>query len=104
MYAVLIDPVSEELSKIELNDHDKIASVIGFETIISDEISGSTDLLHFDENCFIRGTPGRFQLDALPPVAGKAIVLGTGANGDSQSPELAIETLKQRIKFISDIP
>lgn len=102
MHAILIDPVAEELIEIELEDPETIASLIGFDTIISDEITGSTDLLHFDEDCFIRRTPGRFQLDALPPVAGKAIVLGCGAGGESQSAALTIEALKQRIKFIAD--
>ena len=102
MQAILIDPVSETLTEIELEDQDKITSVIGFESIIADEITGSTDLLHFDENCFIRGTAGRFQLDALPPVAGKAIVLGVNASGAAASPELTIETLIQRIKFITE--
>lgn len=104
MHAILIDPVAGELSNIELGNQDEIASLIGFDTIISDEIADSSDLLYFDENCFIRGTEGRFQLDALPPVAGKALVLGASADGESQAPELAIEALEQRVKFLSANP
>ncbi len=95
MKALLIDPASRELTEIELNGIDEASSIIGFDTIIADAIDGTTDKLHFDEDCFIRGTEGRFQLDSLPPVAGKALVVG-----ESDVTELTVTELESRVKFL----
>ncbi len=100
MKALLIDPVAKALTQIELVSPEEISKQIGFETIIADDIEGTTDQLYFDENCFIRGTEGRFQLDSLPPVAGKAMVVGAINDTGSIELEMTIETLQSRIRFI----
>ncbi len=99
MQAILIDPVAKAISHIELKDGDDVKAIIGFDTVIADEINGSSDHLYFDEDCFIRGTEGRFQLDTLPPVAGRAVVLGAGPDADLAAPSLTIDELEGRIKF-----
>jgi hypothetical protein len=99
MKAVLIDPVASAVTSVELEDLDTIKKEIGFETIIADEIDGTTDKLYFDEDCFIRGTKGRFQLDSLPPVAGKAFVVGAVSDSAETDCELTVEELEGRIKF-----
>lgn len=38
------------------------------------------DRLILDEECFIRGTSCRFQIDKLIPVAGKGVVAGVPAD------------------------
>jgi hypothetical protein len=76
--------------------------LIGFETVDSDEIDANGDRLYFDEKCFIRQTPGvgRFQLDSLAPVAGMGVVVGSGAQSALQTPQVSLEALKKRVKFL----
>ena len=73
--------------------------MVGQDTIIFDEIDQS-DAVYFDEDCFIRGGTGRFQIDSLAPIAGKAVVIGyldgeqiTNVTGDHDG-------LLARIKFL----
>lgn len=79
-----------------------LRQLIGFETIDSDEIDANGDRLYFDENCFIRQTPGvgRFQLDSLAPVAGVGVVVGCDVQGALQSPQIDLQALSTRIKFL----
>lgn len=79
--AYLISPEDKSIESIELSDLGEIAALVGYETIESDDIGNGTDRLYFDEECFIRGTSGRFQIDALIPVAGKGVVVGVTGDG-----------------------
>ena len=100
MKGILVDPERNSISEIDIGNDTDIASVIGYDTIIADEINNSSDRLHFDEECFIRGTKGRFQLDTLPPVSGKAIILGTSEDRNTDA-ALSIAELESRIKFLT---
>jgi len=77
--AYLISPEDKSIESIELSDVSEVAAVVGYETIESDDIG--KDRLFFDEECFIRGSSGRFQIDKLIPVAGKGVVVGVAADG-----------------------
>lgn len=79
--AFLISPEDQSIESIELGDVGEIPALVGYETIASDEIGKGGDRLFFDEECFIRGSSGRFQLDKLIPVAGKGVVVGVSADG-----------------------
>ena len=52
------------------------------------------------EECFIRGSSGRFRLDRLIPVAGNGVIVGTSGDGESLA-DLAsdIDDLRKRINF-----
>ena len=72
------------------------------QTIESDDVRGGDDRLFFDEECFIRqqARPGRFQLDTLPPVAGRGVVVGGGPDESAlRGPEISLEELRGRVKF-----
>jgi hypothetical protein len=43
---------------------------------------------------------GRFQLDSLAPVAGMGVVVGYGAQGNLQTPQVSHEALIARVKFL----
>ncbi|MEP1472343.1 MAG: hypothetical protein ABJK20_13015 [Halieaceae bacterium] len=75
MHAYLIDGVKQTLESVEISSKKDIVKLVGQDTIIFDEIDES-DAVYFDEDCFIRGTSGRFQIDSLAPIAGKAVVIG----------------------------
>ena len=79
--AYLISLEDKSIESIELSDVSEVAAVVGYETIESDDIGNGKDRLFFDEECFIRGSSGRFQIDKLIPVAGKGVVVGVSADG-----------------------
>jgi hypothetical protein len=84
MKAYLIDASSQTIRAVDLADGlAGIRSLIGFDSVDSDEVDASGDRLFFDERCFLRdqaGT-GRFKLDNLAPVAGKGLVVGSADDG-----------------------
>jgi hypothetical protein len=75
--------------------------LIGFDSIDSDEISGTTDRLYFDDSCFIRDQPtkGRFKLDNLPPVAGIGVIAGVDTGAGPSSPFMSASEISTRVKF-----
>ena len=84
MKAYLIDANSKTVSPVELADGlAGIRTLIGFDSVDSDEIDVSGDRLFFDERCFLRDQTGqgRFKLDNLAPVADKAVVAGSSDDG-----------------------
>jgi hypothetical protein len=84
MKAYLIDANQKTVRLIDLNDGlTEIRRLIGYDLIDSEEIDASGDRLFFDEGCFLRDQPGkgRFKLDNLPPVADKAVVVGSSDDG-----------------------
>ena len=78
--AFLISPEDKSIEPVEISNIEDVASLVGYETIESDDIGNGADRLYFDEECFIRGASGRFQIDKLIPVAGKGVVVGTSAD------------------------
>jgi hypothetical protein len=100
MKAFLITPDTKSIQGIEIQGPDDIKSLIGFDSIESDAVGEGGDRLYFDEECFIRGSTGRFQIDSLVPVAGKGVLIGTTENGGMlQDVRTSIEDLRQRTKF-----
>lgn len=101
MKALLITPGTKSIEIIEINDHSDIEKVIGFDTIISDEIGPEGDQLYFDEDCFLRGSDGRFQIDTVVPVAGKGVIIGSTDDGKTLKDAVSdIESINSRIKYI----
>jgi len=102
MKAFLIDPVSQHITQIDLTGAKlEIQERLLAKSVAYEEIGGSTDKLCFDEDCFILAKPGRFQLDTLAPVAGVALVVGTGETEDEYlDATLSLEALHGRIRFL----
>jgi hypothetical protein len=99
--AFLITPDKQSIEAININGREDIARLIGFDTIESDAVGTAGDRLYFDEECFLRGTSGRFQIDSVIPVSGKALIVGT-ADGGSTLRDVAsdIDSLRRRIKYL----
>ena len=95
MKALLINPESQSIEQIEIQSQDEIAGIIGFDTITSDEIGPDGDRLYFDEECFLRGTSGRFQIDTVIPVSGKGIIVGSADEGETLTDALKREILEE---------
>mgnify|MGYP001813451400 CR=1 FL=1 len=101
MKALLITPDTQAIEAIEINSHDDIVKLIGYDTITSDEIGPEGDRLFFDEECFLRGTTGRFQIDTVIPVSGKGIIIGSADDGASLKDVVSdVDSIKGRIKYL----
>ena len=101
MKAFLITPDKQSIEAININGREDIAKLVGFDTIESDAVGTAGDRLYFDEECFLRGSSGRFQIDSVIPVSGKALIVGT-ADGSSTLRDVAsdIDSLRRRIKYL----
>ena len=97
MKAFLINPESQSIESIEIQDQNDIQAQIGYDTVISDEL-GNDQHIFFDEECFLRQAKGRFQIDKLIPISGKAIIMGM--SGDALS-DVALDesALAARVSF-----
>ncbi|MFZ0790617.1 MAG: hypothetical protein WAM94_13475 [Chromatiaceae bacterium] len=101
MKALLISAAERSIGETEVSSLDDIKALIGFDTIESDTIGSEGDRLYFDEECFLRGTSGRFQIDTVIPVAGKGVVVGTEEDGATlRDVATTIDGLRGRIKYL----
>jgi hypothetical protein len=99
MHALLIEGNKQAIEAIEISARADIVKLVGQDTIISDELDAK-NAVYFDEDCFIRGTSGRFQIDNLAPIAGKAIVIGFLEGEQLTNASIGIEELTARTKFL----
>jgi hypothetical protein len=101
MKALLISPDDQSIEAIDIADQDDIVKLIGFDTITSDEIGPEGDRLFFDEECFLRGTTGRFQIDTVIPVSGKGVIVGSSDDGATLKDVVSdIDAIQSRIKYL----
>ena len=99
MRTYLIDGQGRTIQALDLDSMDDITALVGCDSVISDDVDDS-NAVHFDEDCFIRGTPGRFRIDRLAPIAGKAVIAGRGADGEVAASSLELEQLRARVEFL----
>jgi len=101
MKALLINPESRSIEAVDIGSQAELASLIGYDTIESDAVGSAGDRLYFDEECFLRGTAGRFQIDTLVPVSGRAVIVGSADDGATlRDVATDIEDLRSRIKYL----
>lgn len=101
MKAYLIDAENNAIDSTDVDSMDDIIKLVGFDTIISDEVGNSGDRLFFDEDCFLRGSSGRFQIDSVIPVSGKAVLMGASDDGSRLSDvSVDLDDLNKRIKYL----
>ena len=100
MKAYLITPDKDSIEPVDIAGLEAIKALIGFDTIESDAIGKHGDRLYFDEACFLRGGGVRFQIDTVIPVSGRAIVIGTGADGSLRDVAMELEELRGRLRYL----
>ena len=101
MKAILIDPEAKSIAAIQIEGPADIVKLIGFDTVTSDEIGPEGDRLYFDEECFLRGTAGRFQIDTVIPVAGKGVIAGSADEGTTLKDAVSdVDAIKARLKYL----
>ena len=102
MKALLITPEEQSIESIDISSRDDIVKIIGYDSIIADEIGPDGDSLFFDEDCFLRGTEGRFQIDNVIPVSGKGVIVGSDDKGETlKDVNSDVDSIKNRIKYLS---
>jgi len=84
MKAFVIKPTEQTIEGIEISNHEDIVKLIGFETVIGDDVGASGDK----------------QLDKLIPVSGVGIIVGSNDDGSPADTHLDIEDIRSRIKFL----
>jgi hypothetical protein len=101
MKAILIDPENRAIESVDIDDRDDIVRLVGFDTLESDAVGTAGDRLYFDEECFLRGTTGRFQIDTIIPVSGKGVIVGTAEDGSTlRDAATGIDELRSRISYL----
>jgi hypothetical protein len=101
MRALLISPENQSIKETEITSQNDIVKLIGYDTIESDAVGDKGDRLYFDEECFIRGSEGRFQIDSVIPVSGKGVIVGTAKDGVTLGDAVTgLDDLRSRIKFL----
>ncbi len=101
MKAILINPENRSIDPIDITGRDDLIRLIGFDTLESDAVGTEGDRLYFDEECFLRGTTGRFQIDTIIPVSGKGVIVGTAGDGSTLRDAMTnINALRSRIKYL----
>lgn len=101
MKALLLIPDTQSIEAIDITGVDDIIKLIGFDSVTSDQIDPEGDRLYFDEDCFLRGTSGRFQIDTVIPVSGKGIIIGSTDGGITLKDVVSdIDSIKSRIKYL----
>ncbi len=101
MKAILISGEKRSIEAIDVDGLEAIARLIGFDTIDSDAVGADGDRLYFDEECFLRGTGGRFQVDNLIPISGKAVIVGTTGDGTVlRDAATDLGSLRERVRYL----
>lgn len=101
MKAILINPEIRSIDAIDIDGRDDLVRLIGFDTLESDAVGTEGDRLYFDEECFLRGTTGRFQIDTIIPVSGKGVIVGSSDDGNTLCDAVTdIDALRSRIEYL----
>jgi hypothetical protein len=102
MNAYLIDPVEKTVTQVDHSgDYKEIQKAIGCGLFTCAYPPGvGADVIYVDdEGLFVEGQ-SFFKFEGYPhPLAGKGLVLGTTGEGDSKSPDTALETIKAKVRF-----
>ena len=98
MRALLVNGLAQSMSEVDIGGVKDLALVLGVESVVGDSLD-SEHQIFFDEDCFIKQTNGRFQIDALPPIAGKA-VLARVVDGEFSGVTLGLNEIESRVTFL----
>jgi hypothetical protein len=101
MKAILINAQQRTIEPVEIGGREDIVRLVGYDTLESDAVGKAGDRLFFDEECFLRGTSGRFQIDTVIPVAGIGVLVGSKDDGSTLCDvKTDIADLRSRIKYL----
>jgi hypothetical protein len=100
MKAFLINPFEKSINEVDYSgDYQDIYKLIDAELFDVVYIDGNNCIYVDDEGLF-KNEQSFFQV-GYAMLAGRGLVLGTDDEGDSISPEIALEELRKQVKFLS---
>lgn len=107
MRALLIDPNNRTITEHEwhrrtVNQLEKIYALIGCQTITAAHPWQGNDAIYVDDEGLIGGPVYQFFgiLGYPQPLAGRGLVVGTGHDGEDQTPEITLPQLIKQTVFI----
>lgn len=101
MKAFLIDPSAQTITAVEYDGNYKsITKMIEAQMFTTVQINEEEDTIYLDdEGLFVEGQ-SFFMIAGYPePLAGKGLVLGTDAEGDSDEPVITFDSLLDCVQF-----
>ncbi len=104
MKAYVIDPINRQVYEVDYSgDYRQIYQHIDADTFDVVTINKHGDALFVDDEGLFKENQHFFFIQGYPqPLAGKALVLGTTREGESVSPKVSIETIKDDVRFQGD--
>ena len=106
MRAYLIDPFARTITEVDYDgNYRSIYPLIEAECFEAVSFGEKDDAVFVNEEGLINGKPQEyFQIKGTPtPLAGKGLVLGCDAEGDSCSPTIMLEALTALVEWVSFI-
>lgn len=109
MKAILIDPFNVSVTEVEHNgDYKHIYTLLSHPehpvtcfTVVGIE---NDDAIYVDDEGLFKEPKHFFIWNTYPqPLAGRGLILGTNADGDSKSPVITVDQVKERVSFHNDI-
>ncbi len=105
MKAFLIDPFKQEVSVVEFTGNYKnIYTHIQCRVFTACAFDQNGDTVWVDDEGLLKDLTQQafFLIAGYPqPLAGRGLVLGAGAEGESIAPVTSLEDIKSRVKFLS---
>lgn len=101
MKAILIDPFTQTITEVEHNgDYKQIYELIDAELFDSVRIS-ENDFIFVDDEGLFQEDQAFFRVRGYPdPLAGKGLVLGASAIGESVDPVISLEELRRSVSWL----
>jgi len=105
MKAFLIDPYEGSIEQVDYSgDYEDIYRLIDCQLFDCVRINRNGDTIYIDDEGLYRDNQEFFMVEGYhSPLCGKALVLGTDKNGDSEAPKISLTKLKKMITFIPSI-
>ena len=103
MKAILIDPAAGTITEVEYGgDFREIYTLVDADTFDVARINAKGDVVYVDDEGLINGKPQDFFLiQGYPnPLAGKGLLLGSDAEGESKSPSVTLGWVKENTAFV----
>lgn len=105
MNAYLIDPVAETVTEVAYDgDYRSIYPLIQAECFDVASVESNGDAVYVDDEGLLNLTPATkfFWYGGYhSPLCGRGLMLGTDEEGNSVAPVTSIETVRQKIRFLT---
>ena len=103
MRAFLIDPIEQAITEVDYNGvYTQIYEFIEADTFDVATFNERGDGVFVDDNGLFKRPQEFFAINGyLQPLAGKGLVLGVGAEGESISPTVDMEWLENNVRFMN---